>query len=324
VKEHLNIAYVGNFSLPWCTEVHLARTLEQLGHTVHRLQENAYTPASLRAELGKMTPDFFLYTRTWGQTVRMEHLKWLRAKEIPSVSYHLDLYYGLKNSVVAGRNRQDGIGSDPFWLTDFVFSPDGDPESEEFFKGKGVNHFWMPPGVVRDECEIRDEPIQHDVIFVGSRQYHPEWPYRPHLLDWLEGQFADRFSWHGRPGEPVRGISLNKLYSGSKIAIGDSLVIGFTHRSYTSDRRYEAPGRGAFQIGPDIQGLDDGFVDGENAILYQFGDLDGLHDRIEYYLEHDEERERIRRAGHEHVKANHTYTNRLSRMLEILQAQGAL
>jgi Glycosyl transferases group 1 len=317
----LHVAYVGNFSLPYCTEVHIARTLEQLGHRVTRLQENGLTPDGMASELDRLIcgdrPDLFLFTRTWGRTVTMDHLDLLRRNGIPSVSYHLDLYVGLQ--------RDGGIDTDPFWRTDFVFTPDGDPESAQAFAGKGINHRWLLPGVVADECYLANVPLLHDVIFCGSRQYHQEWPYRGQLLSWLDTTYGNRFEWWGpENGRLARGDDLNRLYTSSRVVVGDSLVLGFKHRSYASDRRYETPGRGGFMIHPRIAGIDDGFVDGVNTVFYDFGDFDGLRQRIDHYLTHDDERERIRVAGHEHVRANHTYTQRLTEMLDVLRTEGAI
>lgn len=59
-----------------------------------------------------------------------------------------------------------------------------------------------------------------------------------------------------------------------------------------------------------IKGMQEDFEDGKHLVFYKFGDFDDLKSKIDYYLEHDDEREKIRLAGHEHVKANHTYRQR--------------
>ena len=321
----LVIAYCGNFRPDHSTETHLARTLEQMGHKVTRIQEDTTNPAMLTRRLQREDMDLFFYTRTWGKTVDLTHLDLLSKRGVPSVSYHLDLYVGVWRGGPADAKSDANIGTDPFWKVDYVFQPDRDPESARVFAAKGVNQRWLPPGVVADECYIADVSLQRDVIFVGSGpDYHKEWPYRGQLLRWLESTYGGRYSQHGNRGRPVRGDDLNRLYASTRVAVGDSFVPGFNRYGYCSDRRYEAPGRGAFQIGPRIDGLDDGFVDGVNCVLYDFGDWDGLKDRIDHYLKAADEREKIRRAGHEHVRQNHTYTHRLERMFEILYAEGAL
>jgi SAM-dependent methyltransferase len=77
-------------------------------------------------------------------------------------------------------------------------------------------------------------------------------------------------------------------------------------------------GRGGFMIHPHIKGMEEEFTHGENVIFYKYGDFDQLREYIDYYLEHHEEREKIRKAGHEFVKKNATYTNRLQEALDII------
>lgn len=308
------VAYVGNFKPSHSTENHLATTLEKLGHQVIRLQEDELTDLWITPAL---KCDLFLFTRTWGKSVTMEHLAILKEYHIPTVSYHLDLYVGLQ--------RDGGIDHDPFWRTDYVFTPDGDPTSLGVFRSKSINHFYLKPGVLKDECYIKEEEIKRDLIFVGSyRGYHPEWPYRHQLIDWLKGTYSQFELWGPQGRGHVRGEELNALYAGTKIVIGDSLVKDFTHQYYWSDRVYETMGRGGFLIHPKVFGMGDEFNDREHLVFYEFGDFKGLKEKIDYYLEHDSEREKIRRQGHEFVKNNCTYTNRLQEMFEILRTEGAL
>src|SRR3989304_2166305 len=138
----MRIAYCGNFKPTHSTETHLARTLEMLGHQVVRIQEDEVSPDMVFYLAYPC--DLFLFTRTWGNTVTLQTLDKLREKKVPTASYHLDLYIGLK--------RDGGLGDDPFWRTDFVFTPDGGHENE--FRNLGINHFYMKPGVFETECYI--------------------------------------------------------------------------------------------------------------------------------------------------------------------------
>jgi|GEM_PF-1830786 len=327
----MNICYVGNFTQKHCTEVHLAATLEDLGHEVARLQENELTPNWVADYLRSHIVDLVLYTRTWGETVTLEHLAQLRERKIPTASYHLDLYIGLK--------REDGLDDDPFWRTDFVFTPDGDTASAEVFKAKGINHYYMKPGVFKPECymaersQIFDEPIL-DVVFVGGGeatgiepQYgHKEWPYRGQLIKFLRDTYSERFIKKGHPQETVRNEKLNWLYANSKVVVGDSLCLNFTHPYYWSDRVYETLGRGGFLIHPFIEGLDEEFEDKKHLVYYKYGDFDQLKSLIDYYLDpaHYEEREAIRLAGHEFVKNHATYTDRMKQMIGMISATEAV
>lgn len=314
----MKIAYVGNFSIDFTTETHISKTLEKMGHEVVRIQEKPHYDGDAWLEQVKGC-DLFLYTRTWGKMVTLPHLQAIKEMGIPSASYHLDLYVGL--------SRQSGIEYDPFWRTEYVFSADGDPESQKFFESKGINHYWLLPAVFEDECnmfEPNDDPsLQGDVIFVGGgAEYgHPEWPYRYELVKFLEETYQDKYRKYGNPQRTVRGDDLNQLYANAKIAIGDSINLGFKHKNYTSDRLFESIGRGAFTIYPRIEGIAELFPEELGDIWYEFGDFDGLKKKIDYYLEHEDERETIRRAYHGFVKSSQTYTARLQRLLDVVMGK---
>jgi SAM-dependent methyltransferase len=311
----VKIAYVGNFSGgPHTTENHLAWTLEDMGHEVIRWQENAYDPTLLDDLIEKTEFDLFLFTRTWGHTVKLHHLDQLRAKGTPSASYHLDLYVGLQ--------RESGLASDAFWRTDFVFTPDGSPEADEVFFRQNIKHHYIKPGVYKAECQpgnFRSELAQ-DVVFVGggATYMHPEWPYRRELIAWLGQTYGARFGKYGHPEPTMRNQDLNDLYASAKVVVGDSLCLGFTRPYYWSDRVYETIGRGGFIIHPRIAGMEEEFIDGENIVFYEFNDWTGLKQKIDYYLEHGEARERVRKAGQEFVREHATYHDRLSQALQII------
>lgn len=316
----MKITYVGNFSLDFTTETHIYKTLTSMGHSVIRIQE---TPEANPGWVNNVPADtdLFLFTRTWGNMVTLEDLAILKERGIPTASYHLDLYVGLA--------RSSGIETDPFWRTEYVFSADGDPDSQAFFESKGVNHFYLPPAVFGEECYIapknNDFRLQGDVIFVGGgAEYgHPEWPYRHKLVKHLEDTYGQRYKKFGHPQLSVRGKELNQLYSNAKIAVGDSVNIGFNHKNYTSDRLFESIGRGAFTIYPYIEGVAEMFPEDLRGIFYQFNDFADLDNRINYFLEHEDEREELRLKLHEFVKSSQTYSNRLQELLDVLTDVGA-
>jgi spore maturation protein CgeB len=53
-------------------------------------------------------------------------------------------------------------------------------------------------------------------------------------------------------------------------------------------------------------------------VFYEQGNLEDLSNKIDKYLEDGIEREKIRMAGHERTKTEHTYINRWSEILEEL------
>lgn len=313
----MRILYVGNYKHSWCTEVHLAREMEGLGHAVDRFQEppgggNQQTLRQIeqRAE----GCDLVMWTRTWGLPKEATELwRRLEAKGTATASYHLDLYVGLA--------RERHVAADPFWTTGHVFTPDGDPVSADWFADRGINHVWCPPAIVSDECTrgtVRPE-FEHDVVFVGSaaRSYHPEWPHRRDLLDWLAATYGDRFHRYGVPDSVVRGQDLNDLYASAKVVVGDSLCPP-GHTRYWSDRVYETVGRGGFLIHPRVPGLEEHFDDGQHLLFYDYGDFARLRGLIDEALVDDYGRVAVTHAGMEHVRAHHTYRHRLDAALRVI------
>ena len=69
---------------------------------------------------------------------------------------------------------------------------------------------------------------------------------------------------------------------------------------------------------PYIKGIEDLFEVGKEIITFKFGDFKDLKKKIDYYLEHDDEREKIRIAGFERTKKNHTYKNRWIKILDTI------
>jgi hypothetical protein len=183
-------------------------------------------------------------------------------------------------------------------------------------------HF-VPAGVYDKECYIHPDydrqEFDHDVIFVGSKGYHPEYPYRPQLIDFLRASYSSKFLHVGGDGDTgtVRGDALNRIYARSKVAVGDSLNIGFNYPYYTSDRLFESTGRGGFTIYPDIHGLES-YFNPDEVVFYPHGDLDALKRAIDQYLKDDKERELIRKRGHERTKRDHTYVNRWNEIFGVL------
>lgn len=301
------IMYCGNFLPSHSTETHISKTLTKMGHTVVQIQENFTDPNHLMERLKMESFDLFLWTRTWEGTILNEHLDILRHKGIPSVSYHLDLYVGLE--------RDGGIGQSPFWRTDFVFTPDGDPKSAKFFEKQQINHHFISPGVFEDECNVFHVNPDKDVIFVGSYNYHPEYPYRHELINWLRNEYRENFELWGSHGlGEVRGEELNRLYGRTKVMVGDTLCLP-GHENYWSDRTPETLGRGGFLIHPRIKGMQKEYKDAVHLRYYDYGNFKQLKYLINYYLKHDEEREKIRDQGHDYVLNNQTYTHKMKQML---------
>lgn len=316
----MRIAFLGNFrprtalGEPFSTESHLAATYEFLGHQVLRLQEDETPKRSIPAQCQEFGADLFHWVDTWhtdfpGAAWMLDELRHIG---IPSVGYTLDLFVGL--------DRETWLDTDPWFHCDYFFSADGG--HPDVWTAKGINHHWMPPAVYAPECYLA-EPVpelEREIVFVGSGGYHAAYPHRKRLLQWLSATYGTRFR-HYDHDSAMRGHRLNQLYASAKVCVGDSCLLDDAGR-YHSDRIPETAGRGGFLIHPFVMGVMDGqhYQQGEHVATWQpKEDFDQLRERIDYFLTDHQERERIRLSGHEHVKANHTYTHRLQQVLAIIR-----
>ncbi len=81
---------------------------------------------------------------------------------------------------------------------------------------------------------------------------------------------------------------------------------------YWSSRVYQTIGSGGFLIHPYCSDLAKEYEDGKEIVYYR--NNDELKEKIDYYLAHPEERERIRMAGYEKTIKNYTYTQRIKQL----------
>ena len=281
-------------------------------------EKKASSEAILKAALDS---DLFVWVHThkWqtpGNMSMDEVLNRLKEANIPTMSYHLDLWMGIE--------RQKDLEQDNFYKTIGHFFTVDKLMADWFNENTNVVGHFLTAGVYDKECYIHNDynpyDFQYDVIFVGSKGFHHEYKYRPELIDFLRKTYGKRFLHVGGDGDTgtVRGDDLNKIYAKSKIAIGDSLNIGFKYPYYTSDRLFESTGRGGFTIYPRIKGLEDYFEDGNEIVFYEHGNLQDLKTKIDYYLLDGLSREKIRLAGHERTKNEHTYVHRWATIMKEL------
>ena len=309
------IVFLGNFRVDYSSETHHANTLESLGHKVIRMQESEAKSEEILKHAIDSDLFIWIHTHGWrtpGKYEMGQVLRTLADYKIPTMTYHLDLWFGLQ--------RQRDLDNHPVYKYIGHFFTVDKKMSDWFNQKTNVKGHYIPAGVYDKECIIKQVELKNDVIFVGSKKYHSEWKYRPQLIDWLEDTYKERFQHYGMGGLPsIRGTKLNKLYWSTKIVVGDTLCINFKYPDYWSDRVYETMGRGGFIIHPYVQGMEREFEDKKHLVFYEYGNFNQLKELIDYYLEHDEEREAIRKAGHELVKSKYTYRNRWEQILKELK-----
>ena len=188
----------------------------------------------------------------------------------------------------------------------------------------GVFDAWFDERLTEAQLFDRDRDI--DIVFVGS-MFRNKLP----LLARLKRAFGRRFRLHGRgswkmhvywnlkygfPGW-IRSIGFDEfipLYHRTKIGInvhnrGDYTVGGY--------RMFELPANGVMQICDGGSFLSTFYDVGQEVVGYS--NADDLIDKIRYYLQHDEEREAIARAGFRRVMRDHRMGPRFRQAADLIE-----
>ncbi|WP_321532012.1 glycosyltransferase [uncultured Desulfuromonas sp.] len=199
-----------------------------------------------------------------------------------------------------------------------------DPEYTSFFKNElGINHISRLPLACEIEKFDRIHVDSHnsmkdrvDICFVGFID-----KYREEILHALTEFKLGIWSWN------FNGLdsNLKPFYKGA--ASGDAMIEIFksskivvnAHRLFEKSggnyRLFEICGASAFQLVDCRPGLAEYFVDGKEIVT--FSSLDDLRQKVIYYLENDIERQRIAIAGYQRVCRDHTFANRMKKIIDI-------
>lgn len=292
----MKIAYIGKFTNLY-DEEYIAKSFEMLGHEVLRLPDNlGLRPMFRRIE--EYGPEIVLFAKLNVTEDGHLFIKSLRAKGIKTVCWLFDLYWGYP--------REHRIRVDACFRADYVFTTDGG-HSEEWQKA-GINHQCVRQGIYKEQCYIAqygNEP--HGVVFVGGE--NPVYPKRIKQISFIQKSYSD-FRWYGRKHtDELRNEHLNSLYATAKIVVGDSVYSPF----YWSNRVVETLGRGGFLIHQAVPGLAEEYPD---LVTYEAGNYRSLREKIDYFLEHEEERQKIVTANFAFVKANYTMEKKCAELLE--------
>jgi hypothetical protein len=113
---------------------------------------------------------------------------------------------------------------------------------------------------------------------------------------------------------------LVRLFSQSRLSLGFATA-GDSHRAarrltHLRLREFEAPMSGALYLTEDQPELAEYFTPGREVLTYV--DRDDLLDKARYYLTHQEQAERVRRAGLERARREHTWQHRFTELFATL------
>lgn len=141
-------------------------------------------------------------------------------------------------------------------------------------------------------------------------------------LDWKRLATGHAPFLHG----PVSDDEYVRLYSESRISLGFSIV-GDTHRTLRPQRQvrlreFEGPMSGAFYLTGWLEEMALHYDVGREIVCYR--SPEELVDKARWYLAHDDEREKVRRAGHARARRDHTWHRRFETLFDDLRVRGVL
>lgn len=168
----------------------------------------------------------------------------------------------------------------------------------EQFAKDGIRAIWLPCGVEPKAYPKFTLASQHnDVCFVGYINSE-------HRIDFLDRMFKEfpNFFFGQRLFEDAA-----RVYADSKICLNIAL------NDDVNMRCFEVTGSGGFLLTNRIPSLEELFVDGKEIVMYD--SFDDAVEKAKYYLEHDDERKAIAKAGYERAMKDHTIHNRVDVIL---------
>ena len=295
----MKIAFIGEFTKLW-NEEGIARSFEKLGIEIIRFPEEGFDARTALKIIADEKPDMVLTAK-----LRIDHreffVKEIKKMRIPTVSWTFDLYFG--------HRRESKIDEDIIFRTDYIFGPDGG--NIQRFRDKGINYHLLRQGIYNEYCYRGKwtKEFSSDVAYVGGIQYGHREVMCAYLKKFNVKRYGRLVTTH------VRGDALNALYASVGVVVGDSLPSPL----YWSNRLYETLGRGGFLIFTDIEGLNEEYEPYKHFIPFKFYGFQSLGEKIEHFLKHPEEREKISNAAMEHTKKHHTLLNRCQQFLDIVQ-----
>jgi spore maturation protein CgeB len=182
---------------------------------------------------------------------------------------------------------------------DYVFSHD--QSSLGVYRKLGCRRVgWLPTAAVYPRVHSKlDVPKEHDVVFVGTQT-----PRRARILLELSKYFQVHMP------QVWDAVELNELLNRSRIVLN----IHASEVLNTETRLCEALGAGAFLLSEEIS-CPDMFEDGQHLVYWRQGQVDELMTKIDYYLNHEKEREKIARSGHAYALEHHTLEKRIDTLL---------
>jgi hypothetical protein len=315
----VRVGVIGNHRHHHCSEAQWARAFAKNGCAVTALQVDDVAADPEQAMSVLRQQDLVTYTRTHSPTMFLDGSwsdRWreLERHGVQTIGLHLDRFWGLERERLVAEDAQFRVGT--------LWSADGG--SDDKWRAAGVNHEWLVPAADEDDAQTvgtYSPRLAHDVVFVGSGQYHPSYPQRDQLIAHLHDVYGRRFAHYGHGGDHpvVRGDALRNVYASAKVVVGDSCFANNPPdkrvSDYWSDRVPISLSLGAFFVHAWVPGLAAHLDTGRHYVSHVPGDFDDMDAQIGAYLQAPGERAAIAAEGRRHVLRTATWSLRMREIL---------
>lgn len=185
----------------------------------------------------------------------------------------------------------------------------------------GIKAEWIQIGF--DETIFNDQgsPSKYlDVIFSANNyNQFPLSKYRYDIAHALKREFNYKFNLYGNGWGPLIAGDTNTcqdvqaaILRGAKIAISCS---NFDHERYISDRTLRTMGAGTFCLHHYFEGCEELYADKEHLVFFR--SIPEMIELAKYYIEHEEERERIARNGYELTHKLYTWYSFVNNVIRL-------
>lgn len=191
-------------------------------------------------------------------------------------------------------------------LVDYGFATDGDWVAN-MRDTSPARLYWLPQGADIRVTGRYPPGARSRILFAGGRSIGPA------RVTWLNSML-NRWGRDFRIVERSHGPALGALVAGADIVVAPDAP---GSDRYCSNRLYLMQGFGAFLIHPYYLGIAEHYEDGREIVYYR--SRGELHRLIARYLDEPGKREEIAAAGFARTVRDHTYTDRVERMLRYIQ-----
>lgn len=300
---------------PWRMERAVQRALERAGHTTYLFDDRRSARwvgrrlTQLRALYAarRFRPDFVFLSKC--RRLNVDTVAKI-VRGLPNAMWYHDApYYASTDRPEVQHLIEIARVADVFFVTGFA----------DKWRAHGINARFLPSAADIQITPVPSDPAYEAAVsFIGSgydrerAEFLVELSQRVTTKVYGQGweKWQNRLDWNG--GE-VTGLEFAKACSSSAFSLGILPALAAGSTDYASNRMWRTILAGGLYLGPWAQGIDRFLLHNQHCLWYN--NARDCVQQIEALLATPWERERIRSAGEELVRAHHTFDARLPYLL---------